>query len=96
MAIEKINKAMETADKREIFQALQSKDAKLPFLYSDRSDKYLAALAEERLVECRGMSWLAVSVPFHLVSVPFRPISIPFHQLFNNTHFQYVDILVCL
>ena len=47
-ALEKINAAIEADDKKTTFQALQSKDTKLPFLYSDSVDKYWAGLKREK------------------------------------------------
>ena len=39
---------MDDEDKKQTFTTLQSKDAKLPFLYTDSVDKYLSALRRER------------------------------------------------
>jgi transposase-like protein len=47
-ALEKVNVAMDEEDKKQTFTALQSKEAKLPFLYTDSVDKYWNDLRRER------------------------------------------------
>ncbi|CAI8041069.1 Ras GTPase-activating protein 1 [Geodia barretti] len=47
-ALEKVNVAMDEEDKKQTFTALQSKEAKLPFLYTDSVDKYWNDLRRDR------------------------------------------------
>ena len=48
-ALERINAALEREEEEKlIFQSLQSKDAKLPFLYPDNMKRYISELRRER------------------------------------------------
>ena len=48
-ALERINAALENnEEEKTIFQALQSKEAKLPFLYPDNMKRYISELQMER------------------------------------------------
>ena len=43
-----MNSALEDGDNQSAFKALQTKEMKFPFLYSDHQEKYINALARER------------------------------------------------
>ena len=48
VALESMNSALEDGDNRSAFKALQTKEMKFSFLYSDHQEKYINALARER------------------------------------------------